>query len=99
MNAVRQANLGLGLGILSFVLWPFAYVWLLAPGRNPDWFAVLIPIAEWGAIACAIAAIWLGGNARRAGQTSPAATWAPRIGAATIVLWFVAFLVVAATYR
>jgi hypothetical protein len=86
VNAVRQANLGLGLGILAFVLWPFAYVWLIAPGRNPDWFAFLIPIAEWGGIACAFAAIWLGGNARRAGQKSRTATWAPQIGAAAIVL-------------
>ena len=99
MNAVRQANLGLGLGLLSFVLWPFAYIWLLAPGNDPDWFRVLIPVAEWGALICAVAAIWFGVGARRAGLVSRGATWAPRLGLATIGLYVFAFVAVALTYR
>ena len=99
VTAVHQANLGLGLGLLSFVLWPFAYAWLLAPGSNPDWFRILIPVAEWGALICAVAAIWFGVGARRAGVASRAARWAPRLGLATIGLYVLAFLAVAATHR
>jgi hypothetical protein len=99
VNAGRQANIGLALSVVSLILIPFAYAWIPAAGHNPDWMGFVVPIGEWGGLACAVAAIWLGGNARRAGQTLPAATWASRIGAATIVLWFVAFLVVATTYH
>ena len=99
MTAARQATIGLGLGVLSLILIPFAYAWIPAAGHNPDWMAFVVPIGEWGGLACAVAAIWLGGNARRAGQTSPAARWAPRVGATTIVFWFLSFLVVVASYR
>lgn len=94
-----SAQLALGLGIVSLVLWPFSYAWVLDAERNPDWILVLLQIAEWGAIACAIAAIWLGLRARRSGSRSRGAVWAPRIGAATVALVVVPFIVASALYR
>jgi len=47
---------------------------------------ILVPIAELGAVACAIAAIWLGHRARRPGATSLGATWGPRLGGLTLAL-------------
>ena len=99
MNAVRRANVGLGLGLFSFVLWPFAYVWLLAPCNNPDWFGVMIPVAEWGALICALAAIWLGRRRTQSRTGIARCDMDPRLGLATIGLYAITFLAVAATYR
>ena len=61
---------------------------------------VVVPVAEWGAVACAIGAIWLGIQSRRAGVTSLAAIWAPRVGWLTLGLMAVAaFLIAPALYR
>lgn len=95
-----QARLALVLGIVGLLAWPFSYAWVPNAGHNPAWVGWLVPIAEWGAVACAIGAIWLGRRARRDGVSSLAATWAPRIGWLTLGLMaFSAFVVFPALYR
>jgi hypothetical protein len=77
-----------------------SYAWIPTAGNNPDWIGVLVPVAEWGAIACAISAIWLGTRSRRAGETSLAAIWAPRVGWLTVALMAItAFLIAPLLYR
>jgi hypothetical protein len=61
---------------------------------------VMVPVAEWGAIACAVCAILLGTRSRRAGVTSLAAIWAPRVGWLTLGLMAIAaFLIAPLLYR
>src|SRR5215210_950830 len=95
-----RARIGLSLGVVGLLVWPLSYAWIPDAGHNPDWIGWFVPIAEWGAIACAIAAIWLGIRSRRAGLTSVAATWAPRLGSLTLGLMAIAaFLIFPALYR
>jgi hypothetical protein len=97
---VKQARVGLILGLVGLLVWPLSYAWIPSAGHNPDWIGWLVPVAEWGAIACAIAAIWLGRQSRRAGVKSLAAIWAPRVGWLTLGLMAVfAFVIVPAFYR
>jgi len=97
---VRQDRLAFLIGVVGFLVWPLSYAWIPNAGHNPDWIGVLVPIAELGAIACAIGAIWLGTRSRRAGLTSLAARWAPRIGWVTLGLMAVtAFAIAPALYR
>src|SRR4029453_6006444 len=98
-GSTQSATLGLILGALSLVLWPLSYTWLLNPGSNPSWAGWLVPLAECGAIACAVGAIWLGSRARRQGETSTGAIWAPRLGAATLLAIVGTFLLVATRSR
>jgi hypothetical protein len=94
-----QPRLAFVLGVVGLLVWPLSYAWIPTAGRNPYWVGVLVPVAEWGAIACAIAAIWLGNRTRRASPTALGAVWAPRLGWLTLGLMVIAFVVVAATYR
>ncbi len=96
---MKQARLALTLGIVGFLVWPLSYAWIPNAGNNPDWIGVIVPVAEWGAIACAIGAIWLGMRSRRAGITSLDSVWAPRVGWLTLGMMAMAFVVVAASYR
>lgn len=93
------ARLALALGVVSVLLWPLSYAWLPAAGRNPDWILILVPVAELGALGCAIAAIWLGLRARRSGLASRGAIWGPRLGGLTLVLIVGGFVVASALYR
>lgn len=100
MGAAQQARLALSLGIVGLLVWPLSYAWIPTAGNNPDWVGAVVPLAEWGAVACAIGAIWLGTRSRRAGATYLAARWAPRIGWLTLGLMATtAFLVFPALYR
>ena len=95
-----QARFGLSVGVIGLLVWPLSYAWIPNAGHNPDWIGWVVPIAEWGAIACAIAAIWLGLRSMRAGDVSLAATWAPRVGWLTVTLMAItAFLIAPALYR
>ena len=94
-----HGRLAVGLGVISLGLWPFSYAWIPTAGQNPIWVGILVPVAEWGAVACAIAAIWLGRRASQSNPGSPASVWAPRLGALTLVLMIAAFIVVASQYR
>jgi hypothetical protein len=88
------------LAVISLLAWPVSYAWIPSAGHNPAWIGVIVPVAEWGAIASAIGAIWIGIRARRAGVRSPAAIWAPRVGWLTLGLMAIAaFLVAPAFYR
>jgi hypothetical protein len=69
-------------------------------GHNAPWIGVVVPVAEWGAVACAIGAIWLGTRSRQTGRASLAAIWAPRIGWLTLgLIANAAFVVFPALYR
>lgn len=95
-----QARVALVLGVIGFLVWPLSYAWIPNAGSNPAWINWLVPIAELGAIACAIAAIWLGIRGRRNGMTSRAAVWAPRLGGLTLGLMVLtAFVIAPALYR
>lgn len=95
-----QARLGLALGVVGLLAWPLSYAWIPNAGHNPTWIGLLVPLAELGSIAFAVAAIWLGTRSRRAGLTSVAATWAPRVGLLTIGLMAIAALLIfPALYR
>ena len=97
---MKLDRVGFSLGIVGLVVWPLSYAWIPSAGSNPDWVGVVVPVAEWGAVACAIGAIWLGGRSRRAGAASLAARWAPRIGWLTLGLMAVtAYLIAPALYR
>ena len=96
---MRKSRVALTLGIIGLVVSPLSYAWIPSAGSNPAWIAVMVPIAEWGASGCAVAAIWLGIGARRAEEASAGATWAPRLGCLTLGLMAVLFLVVALRYR
>jgi hypothetical protein len=96
---VKGDRVALAPGIFALLVWPLSYAWIPSAGRNPDWIGVMVPIAEWGSIVCAVAVIWLGFRARRSGEASLGATWAPHIGLLTLGLMTTAFLVVAALYR
>ncbi len=96
---MTKARAALALGIVGLVVWPLSYAWIPSAGSNAAWIGVMVPIAEWGAIGCAVAAIWLGIRARRSEVASPGATWAPRIGWLTLGLMAISFLVVASLYR
>jgi hypothetical protein len=97
---VQRARLGLFLAVVALLAWPLSYAWIPNAGHNPDWIGVVVPVAEWGAIACAIGAIWIGIRSRRAGVTSLAAIWAPRVGWLTLGLMAIAaFLIAPALYR
>jgi hypothetical protein len=96
---VRQDRLALFLGVVGLLAWPISYAWIPNAGHNPDWIGVIVPVAEWGAIACAVGALWLGIRSRRAGITSLGSIWAPRVGWLTLGLMAIAFLVTAASYR
>jgi hypothetical protein len=81
-------------------VWPLSYAWIPNAGNNPGWIGLVVPVAEWGAIGCAVGAIWLGIRSRRAGVTTLAATWAPRVGWLTLGLMAIAaFLIFPALYR
>jgi hypothetical protein len=84
---VQQAKVGLVLGVIGLFAWPLSYAWIPSAGNNPEWIGVVVPLAERGAIACALGAIWLGYRSRRGELTSLAAIWAPRIGWLTLALW------------
>jgi hypothetical protein len=93
-------RLALFVGVVGLVAWPLSYAWIPNAGNNPAWILALVPVAEWGAVACAITAIWLGRRSRRAGVDSLPATWAPRVGYLTLGLMAVtAFLIAPALYR
>jgi hypothetical protein len=94
-----RARLALALGVISFVAVPLSYSWVLSPGSNPPWLTPVIATAEWGGLAAAIAAIWHGRRALSLGATGPAATWAPRIGIATIVVYIAMLIAVAVVFR
>jgi len=96
---MNQPRLALVLGVVGLLVWPLSYAWIPSAGRNPDWVGILVPAAEWGAIGCAIAAIWFGTRARRTSPFAFGAVWAPRLGGLTLGLMAITFLVVAATYR
>jgi hypothetical protein len=97
---VRQARLALFVGVIGLVVWPLSYAWIPNGGHNPDWIGWIVPVAEWGAVACAVIAIWLGIRSRRAGVTSLAAIWAPRVGYLTLGLMAIAaFGIAPAFYR
>lgn len=96
---VNRPRLALVLGVVGLLAWPFSYAWIPSAGSNPDWVGIVVPAAEWGAITCAIAAIWLGTRARRTWPLAFGAIWAPRVGGLTLGLMAITFLVVAATYR
>ena len=96
---MNLARLALFLGVVGLLVWPLSYAWIPSAGKNPAWIGVIVPVAEWGAIACAIAAIWLGVRARGAGVTSLGAIWAPRIGGLTLGLMATAFLAWSLVYR
>ncbi|MGZ9160396.1 MAG: hypothetical protein ACXW4T_04445 [Candidatus Limnocylindrales bacterium] len=99
-DPVREGRSALFLGVVGFLVWPLSYAWIPNAGHNPVWIGLVVPIAEWGAVACSIAAIWLGTRARRAGATSLAAVRAPRVGWLTLGLMAIsAFLIVPALYR
>ena len=91
---MRQANVGLVLGVIGLFAWPLSYAWIPNAGNNPGWIGMVVPLAEWGAIVCALGAIWLGTRSRHAGLTSLAAIWAPRIGWLTFGLMAVAAFVI-----
>ena len=96
----RQARLALFVGAVGLLVWPLSYAWIPNAGHNPGWIGVLVPVAEFGAIACAIGAIWLGTRSRRSGVTSLAARWAPRVGWLTLAVMAVtAFVIAPALYR
>ena len=97
---MQQALFALCLAVVGLLVWPLSYAWIPNAGHNPPWVGVVVPLAEWGAIACAIGAIWLGTRSRRAGPTSAAAIWAPRVGWLTIGLMAVAaFVLFPVLYR
>lgn len=97
---MRQARVALLLGVVGLLAWPLSYAWIPSAGNNPDWIGVLVPVAEWGAIACAIAAIWLGNRSRRGTPGSRAGIWAPRAGWLTLGLMAIAaFVIFPAVYR
>ena len=95
LGGVQLARVGFALGLIGLLAWPLSYAWIPSAGHNPDWIGVVVPLAEWGAIACAVTAIVLGRSARRAGVTSIAATLAPRLGWLTLGLMAIAAFVVA----
>jgi hypothetical protein len=96
----RQARLALFIGVVGLLVWPLSYAWIPNAGHNPGWIGVLVPVAELGAITCALGAIWLGTRSRRAGVTSMAARWAPRVGWLTLgVMAITAFVIAPALYR
>jgi len=100
LGCVQLARVGFLLGLVGLLAWPLSYAWVPSAGHNPAWIGVVVPIAEWGAIACAIAAIVLGTRARRAGVTSITATLAPRLGWLTLGLMAIsAFVVAPILYR
>jgi hypothetical protein len=100
VTPMRPDRFALALGIVALFAWPLSYAWVPTAGHNPDWIDWVVPLAEWGAIACAVGAIWLGLRSRRAGMRSLAATWAPRVGLLTLGLMAIsAFLVFPAFYR
>ena len=90
-------RLALSLGILSLILWPPSFAW--SAGRNPDWIPVLVPVSEIGAVAMAIAAIWIGVRARRSGEVSRGALWGTRLGGATVALVVLGRLIGAVLFR
>ena len=100
MTPSRDAGrLALRLGILSLILWPFSFAWVPNAGRNPEWILALVPVAEIGAVAGAIAAIWIGVRARRSGEVSRGASWGPRLGSATLALVVLGNLIGAVLFR
>lgn len=96
---MQPARFALLLGLIGLFVWPLSYAWIPNADHNPDWINVLVPVAEWGSIACAIGAIWLGRRARSSGITSLGSTWAPRLGWLTLGLMTIAFVVAASMYR
>ena len=91
--------IALVLGIVGFLIWPLAYASIPTAGHNSDWIRVIVPLAEWGAIACAIGAISLGRRVRHSEAVSTGAIWAPRLGWSTLGLMATAFLIGSLAYR
>ncbi len=99
-DTVQRDVLALFLGVVGLLVWPLSYAWIPNAGHNPAWIGWVVPIAEWGAVACSIAAILIGTRARRIGPISLAAVWAPRVGWLTLGLMAIsAFLIGPALYR
>lgn len=96
---VTKARTALALGVVGLVVWPLSYAWIPSAGGNPAWIELMVPIAEWGAIGCAVAAIWLGTLERRSQSASTGATWAPRVGWLTLGLMTISFIVISSLYR
>ena len=94
-----RARLALALGMISFFAVPLSYSWVFSPGSNPPWLTPVIAITEWGGLTAAVAAIWQGRRALALGATGPAATWAPRIGIATIVVYIAMLIAVSVIFR
>ena len=85
--------------MIAFVVVPVSYSWVLVAGHVPSWLYPVIAVAEWGGLAVAVVAVWLGRRARAAGAAGAAAIWAPRIGIATIVVYLATFVALLFTYR
>jgi hypothetical protein len=92
-GATRE-RLALALAVIAFLALPVSYAWVLNPGRNPPWLPPVIAVAEWGGLACAVAAIWLAFRSR-----APVAVWAKRIALGAILIYLAAFIALSATYR
>jgi hypothetical protein len=73
-------------GIAALLLWPFSYAWVPLAERSPAWVFVLVPVAEIGAVALGIAAIWSGVQARRRDGDSSGARWGLGLGALALTL-------------
>ena len=77
---------------------PMSYRWLARPGLDPQLASVLIPIAEFGGLACALIAFFFGRRARAAGDQSLGAVWGIRLGGAAVVGYFAILVVFAARF-
>jgi hypothetical protein len=95
MRSQMASRLALVLGIVGFVAWPLAYTWILRPATRPEGVLAVVPIVIGGAVIFAAAAIGLGLWARRAGDASRGAVWAPRLGAGTLLSVLAAFVLAA----
>jgi hypothetical protein len=86
MQNDRRAQLVLPMAIAALALWPLSYAWIPSAGRNPDWIAVVVPLAEIAAILMAIAAIWLGVLVTRDGVNTRSSDRGGRLGMVVVIL-------------
>ena len=83
---MRRARRARRAGIAALLLWPLSYAWIPLAERNPAWVLVLVPVAEIGAVALGITAMWCGVQSRRREGDSEAARWAIALGGLTVTL-------------
>jgi len=87
-----QARIAFALGAAAFIALPVTYQWTFRPASRPFASEVIVQVLELAGILAAAAALLLGRRARAAGDRSSGAVWAPRLGAAAIVGYAMAFV-------